>query len=49
MRRPYFAFIALGIAFIGFAASGRSTVYYGVGVAFIVIGFIIKRRTGTDR
>lgn len=30
MRRPYLAFIALGIVFIGFAVSGRSNIYYGV-------------------
>jgi hypothetical protein len=30
MRRPYLPFFALGIVFIGLAASGRSNVYYGV-------------------
>ena len=44
MRRSYLAFIALGIVFIVFAASGRSNVYYGVAVAFFIVAFIAKRR-----
>jgi len=44
MRRPYLAFIALGIVFIGLAASGRSNVYYGVAIAFFIVAFISKRR-----
>ena len=44
MRRPYLAFIALGIVFIGFAVAGRSNLYYGVAAAFFIVAFIRKRR-----
>jgi hypothetical protein len=44
MRRPYLAFFALGIVFIGLAASGRSNIYYGVAIAFFVVAFFAKRR-----
>lgn len=43
-RRPYVAFIALGIVFIGFAVAGRSNLYYGVAAAFSIVAFISKRR-----
>ena len=43
-RRPYVAFIALGIVFIGFAVAGRSNLYYGVAAAFFIVAFISKRR-----
>ena len=49
MRRPYLAFIALGIVFIGLAASGRSNVYYGVAVVFFVVALISKRRAETKK
>ena len=44
MKRDYIAFIALGVVFLGLAASGRSNVYYGVAVIFFIVAFVRKRR-----
>jgi hypothetical protein len=44
MARSYLVFIALGIVFMGFAISGRSSIYYVVAVAFFIIAFLRKRK-----
>ena len=44
MRRDYIAFVALGVVFLGLAASGRSNVYYGIAVIFFIVAFVRKRR-----
>jgi hypothetical protein len=44
MRYAGFAFIAIGIAFIGLGASGQRTFFF-VGIAFLVIGFLQLLRT----
>lgn len=48
MKRPYLAFIVLGIVFIGIAASGRNNLFYGAGAAFLIAAFISKRRAGNQ-
>ena len=48
MKRPYLAFIIIGIFFVGIAASGRGNLFYVAGAAFFIAAFIGKRRAGNQ-
>ena len=42
-QRPAFAFITIGIAFIGLGLSGRSAFLF-IGITFVILGIAFLRR-----